>query len=948
MGIRSNSHPVVRTAFASFVISLLAAFAAAQQRPRVLAPHDAVAPQAKTHTQLPSIPGSVAGGPWIVDAHDQSILYLKNIVETSSITITPVLHLSDGTKYRLSSVQLDPSGIAKVDIGASLESMGIAPNATLSGWVELQYNWPWEPLCASIRVVDLTRSVIFSFGFAAPGPISSQAEKATASQVREGMWWKQEKNVTGFVTLANTTPRPITATVQVKDNGAAVLGSHTITVPPQGMETLNLLELQATAGTEGGIRVTWAGAPDGLLVNGGLEDVGVGYSANLLFTEPERPLPPMAHAITPQSIAELGLMTGAADPYMNFPAGTVFTPYSVIRNISTAPISVTPTLWWMQGSAPASFQLPSIHLLPSQTYSLNMPALLASAGLKSFSGSLNLVFDTQGASGLLMAAGSVDQTNTYVFEVSPRGTTMSAGKNLSYWSTGNGDDTMVTIWNPADEAQTFTFRLIFAGGHYDDVMTLGPRATAMFDISDIIRSAGADAEGNIIPAGTQEGSAKLIGIEAENQHILLAMDAGVYNVRKATCVAPCDTCDGSISYSVSADPFSVFVGDDVQEHLTAHWNTGQQYDYTNDSNTSWSSSDTSVATVQTGLVTGIIGGSTNVLGADYHEPVYTQVCGLYHPACPIAGGGGGSAPGDVVNLSCTTVTRGGTTTCTATAPTGSTYSLWKFTDSSGNTVTSSTTSNTWSGIAVQSGTVSVKISMSDGGASALSRALTVIPRNNFAFTAVNPSQISGNSITCYLKPTVTLPSPPYAGSQEGYSCADLAYSFNSATISDGGPNNGYQYVTSASDADGSNPTKYEYIVVSDLLGATTFYNSQCGTYSTSDISGFIAGSQLKQNTFNHESGAVLSHWTEYRDTQNSNNIGIALEAAIGPPGSSGTAFATTPANAAENAIGQATQGEPCGADVRKNSSQSCGFCGAINFSPYTSCGSSQPAAYCQP
>lgn len=462
-------------------------------------------------------------------------MYLKNVVETSSITVTPILYLSNGTKYQISPVQLAPAGIAKVDIGASLESLGIAPNATLSGWVELQYNWPWEPLCATIRVVDETHSVIFSFGFAAPGPLSAQPQEATGSQVREGMWWKQEKNVTGFLTLANTTSHAINAAVEVTDNHASVLGSHAITVAPLGMETMDLQELQTAADAGGGIRVRYVGGPDTLLINGGLEDIGVGYSANLPFTATERPLPPMAHAVTPQSFAELGMMTGAADPWMSFPAGTIFTPYSVLRNVSVSPISVTPTLWWMQGSAPVSFPLPSIRVLPYQTYSLDMPSLLAAAGLKNFSGSVNLVFDTQGGSGLLMAAGSVDQTNTYVFEVASRGAVMSAGKNLSYWSTANGDDTMVTIWNPADEAQTFIFRLIFAGGHYDDVMTLGPRATRMFDVSEVIAGAGADPEGNIIPAGVQEGSAKIVGLEADNQHILVAVDAGVYNVRKATC-----------------------------------------------------------------------------------------------------------------------------------------------------------------------------------------------------------------------------------------------------------------------------------------------------------------------------------------------------------------------------------------------------------------------------
>ena len=92
---------------------------------------------------------------------------------------------------------------------------------------------------------------------------------------------------------------------------------------------------------------------------------------------------------------------------------------------------------------------------------------MAAAGLKYFNGSVNLVLDTQGQKGLLTASGSVDQTNTYVFEVPPHAVLPSAGKSLSYWSTGNGDDTMVTLWNPADEEQDLIFRLVFAGGHYD-------------------------------------------------------------------------------------------------------------------------------------------------------------------------------------------------------------------------------------------------------------------------------------------------------------------------------------------------------------------------------------------------------------------------------------------------------------------------------------------------
>jgi len=40
-------------------------------------------------------------------------------------------------------------------------------------------------------------------------------------------------------------------------------------------------------------------------------------------------------------------------------------------------------------------------------------------------------------------------------------------------TTANGNDTMVTIWNPADELQDFVFRLSFTGGHYNFPIHLG-------------------------------------------------------------------------------------------------------------------------------------------------------------------------------------------------------------------------------------------------------------------------------------------------------------------------------------------------------------------------------------------------------------------------------------------------------------------------------------------
>jgi hypothetical protein len=302
-------------------------------------------------------------------------------------------------------------------------------------------------------------------------------------------------------------------------------------------------------------------------------------------------------------------------------------------------------------------------------------------------------------------------------------------------------------------------------------------------------------------------------------------------------------------------------------------------------------------------------------------------------------------------LSCSpaSLTRAASTTCTVSASGTATYSGWKFTDGR-NTVTSTSTASSWAGKVVMSGTVSVNVSVQGSAPVPVSSSLTVNPRTGFQFSAATPAQVLSNVLTCYDGSVHSAPSPPSPGSVEGFSCADMAYSFQFATISDSGPNNGYEYVTSASNINGSLPTKYEYIVVSDLLNSSSdFFTHQCGNFSASNSSGFIAGTQLKQNVLDHEQGAILSHWSEYRDAQNNsaNNIGTVLESTVGPPGSTGSSFAQTAGDAALARIAQASEVEPCGGVVNVDSSQACKVCGAINYVPYQSCGTTQPIPFCQ-
>jgi len=233
---------------------------------------------------------------------------------------------------------------------------------------------------------------------------------------------------------------------------------------------------------------------------------------------------------------------------------------------------------------------------------------------------------------LLLASGSVDQTNSYVFEVTPRGVGESGAKSLQYWSLGNGDDTMVTVWNPADEAQDFLFTLYFVSGHYTLPIHLEPRSSHNFNVSEIVHNQIPDSEGNILPAGIHEGSAKLSGVHAENETVLVSVDAGTYNVRKATCTPTCIQCTGYVSAAVLANPFAVPVDGTTQLNLIGTLGSGGQSNLT--SGATWSSSATSVATVATGLVHGVSAGTATVSAFSASVPINVYICSMTGPVCP--------------------------------------------------------------------------------------------------------------------------------------------------------------------------------------------------------------------------------------------------------------------------------------------------------------------------
>jgi hypothetical protein len=248
------------------------------------APHKPVPPKVANYKSKMAITArSMVGGPWLTDPNYRSILYIRNDLQTNSLSITPILWLSNGVKYRLSPVLISAGGTATVDINNALQQQGIAGWAMLTGYVELQYQWRWDAICATIENIDAVHSELFNFGFGPAASASSQSGVVPQTQL-EGLWWKQEPNVTGFVSLSNTSGNPIQSSLQTTNAVGAAIEEQAITIPAHETKLVRLLSGNGYGGSvTGGISLEYAGAPNELLVEGGLEDPQTGYSAGIPF-----------------------------------------------------------------------------------------------------------------------------------------------------------------------------------------------------------------------------------------------------------------------------------------------------------------------------------------------------------------------------------------------------------------------------------------------------------------------------------------------------------------------------------------------------------------------------------------------------------------------------------------------------------------------------------------
>ena len=713
------------------------------------------------------------------------------------------------------------------------------------------------------------------------------------------------------------------------------------------------LELSPAQAPEGGITIIPRGAKATLIAQGKITDAARGFSTTLNFPDPSLELASALHAS--------GVPIGTPTKDSSFAKTGTFIPHVIVRNLTALPQSVTVTIEYPGEKGPEQTVLAPIPLEPYATRDISLDVAFGQLPLPLPHCSIRIQYS--GAPGTVIGGVSSIEMNGDLVIDSPVANEGNgwAGSGANPWHLDSETESILFLTNMGEKECPIGFQVRAGGVHYYLTdLVLKPRETRAIDIRKLRDAQEADFLGNKIPASATDGS--VYWVRAENVPVM----GRVVSLQRERGMASSYACGPCVCTTSLTSTYLIMCH--TTENLLPAGTHGVTatatfrdcngvYSYVNETTVStWSSNNTPVATVNNttnkGLATAVAGGSATV-SASYsgYSYTYNPFVPPYCFSSPVSTSGSDTC--NVTRLTCGTaagsqsaVTRGGTAYCSLSGvPSGATTSNWSFTDGT-NSVTPGTNPGTsWSGTAVQGGTVSVTVT-SGSNSQSFSATLTVNARTGWAWTAVSATKVPNGSALCGNSSTITtLQSPPVASANNeavlAKFCATVAYSFQFATVS-GGPNNGYKYLTSVSTADPSNiPTTFKWLRVPDLDNTTSvFYLAQCGNYDkNTNPNGIISGPNLDAQTTRHEAGTAASHWSEYKTAQDdpSNNIGSSAEPIIGAPGATDSAFQQQVQNILNPKVSSITNAASSEAIPDPVHDAAGNFLGYVNYQPYAPC-----------
>ncbi len=588
-------------------------FRAVYPRPNLLA---SVPPQSdKPHTMAASYYSLQGNLKSSITLNNKGLLPLE---------VTPTLFNLSGERLDVPPVTVDATSFQVFD----LAEWAAAGGPTFQqGSLQLFYRGKDLLLGAQVKIIDSSSSLIFDEQMTEPAAMFS-------SPRLEGLWWLPGNHSQVSIAISNTTDSIQVASLDVEGIAPKQQGSKELILQPH--QTLlidpaqDLSDKPTVLMKAGGISITHSGAPGSLIARAMIENPSTGFSSAVQFTDPRKAKSSSLHGA--------GLRLGEV-------AGEEMTPIVVAHNISGGTAVLRGRIPYTKSDGSRGVMpLRELQLRAGEVKAWEIREIKGLQRSEIKSAGLEMDYNTQPGS-VIVSALSVSRSGNHVFQVPMLDVAVQKSSTGVYpFYMYGSSSTVAYIKNTTGVEQKYVAHLNYEGGNYVmGVKTIAPGETVTIDIRALRDNQVADEEEQIIPLDVSHGQVRWTIIQSEGTDLLalIGRSEQVDEAKAMSSTYACQNCCGDFAEDVFITPSQVEMQVGQSVLLSAFELRSDCYGFTYpvQQSASWSSNNSSVATVSGGQVTPVAGGETTIKASwNSFSSVATQCSpgsGILGPPDPI-------------------------------------------------------------------------------------------------------------------------------------------------------------------------------------------------------------------------------------------------------------------------------------------------------------------------
>jgi hypothetical protein len=307
---------------------------------------------------------------------------------------------------------------------------------------------------------------------------------------------------------------------------------------------LSIDDLVSHAGQDGaGIHVEGGEYPGDLLVEGQLFNKRTGFTKRIHFIDRDL-------QVLTGTLRTHFLLLGSQPVEDGFPAEVRFRSVAAVRNIYTAPVTVTPVIKFLRNGSLESIRLNPLHLDVGQSRTVDFSDEQRSGRLPQglHQASLELIPDVADSITIVGELFNFNERGDYV--VGPSLNSYPARSTASIWRTDGTFQTTVIVENTADKDDRLLLKLFSDDGTYIKTFTVPSGGLLKVNVRDLQRNAVPDDNGKFL-TGTS-GVMSMAG--SHNTRSKLAYDKIIHSANEADYVGyPPNPCDYVSAIQLFAD-----------------------------------------------------------------------------------------------------------------------------------------------------------------------------------------------------------------------------------------------------------------------------------------------------------------------------------------------------------------------------------------------------------